>query len=238
MQHDNDASYPNMGRRLIEGFTSFKMPGTKDILSKAIALDGDNTTRVRAITRLVQNQSHLRLVGAHEGVENILDIRQLPEIFEKLLDFIKAHDHVHYETLVRQVDPGFEEEHPEVPTITERTIPLYNLSVSAGFGNPMDTYESSEPYTTTNQIADFAVKISGDSMEPQYSSGDIVLVKAQKTLENAQIGIVEVDGEVFCKKVITTGKTPLLISLNKDYPPHEVAESAHFNPMGIVISKE
>ena len=231
--------YPNMGRRLIEGFTSFKLPGTKDILSKAIELDGNgNTARVRAITRLVQNQSHLRLVGAHEGVENILDIRQLPEIFQNLLDFIKAHDPIHYETLVKQVDPEGFEDHPELPIIMERTIPLFDLPVSAGFGNRMDTYEPSEPYTTTNPIADFALKISGDSMEPQYTSGDIVLIKKQDTLENAQIGIVAIDDEVFCKKIITTGDFPLLVSLNRNYPPRKVAEGERFEVFGIVIDKE
>lgn len=230
--------YPNMGRRLIEGFTSFKLPGTKDILSKAIELDGNgNTARVRAITRLVQNKSHLRLVGAHEEAENILDIRQLPEIFQNLLDFIKAHDPIHYETLVKQVDPESLEWKPEVPPVIERTIPLFDLPVSAGFGNRMDTYEPSEPYITTNPIADFALKISGDSMEPQYTSGDIVLIKKQNTLENAQIGIVAIDDEVFCKKIITTEDAPLLVSLNKKYPPRKVTESERFEVFGIVIDK-
>ena len=230
--------YPNMGRRLIEGFTSFKLPGTKDILSKAIELDGDgNTARVRAITRLVQNQSHLRLVGVHDGAENILDIQQLPHIFQNLLDFIKAHDPIHYETLVKQVDPEKLEENSELFNSTERTIPLFDLPVSAGFGNRIDNYEPSEPYITTNPTADFALKISGDSMEPQYSSGDIVLIKKQSTLENAQIGIVAIDGEVFCKKVITTGDTPLIVSLNRNYPPRTIAKEERFEVLGVVIGK-
>ncbi len=102
--------YPNMGRRLLEGFVSFKLPEKytqqRDILTKAIEIDGDgNAARVRAITRLVQNQSHLRLVGAHESAENILDIKQLPSIFQHVLDFIQEHDSVHFNTLVKQVDP-------------------------------------------------------------------------------------------------------------------------------------
>lgn len=230
--------YPNMGRRLIEGFTSFKLPGTKDILAKAIELDGDGSTaRVRAITRLVQNQSHLRLVGAHDGAENILDIQQLPDIFRNLLDFIKAHDPIHYETLVKQVDPESLEESSEPPAAAERTIPLFDLPVSAGFGNQMDSYEPSESYTTADPTADFALTISGDSMEPQYTTGDIVLIKKQSTLENAQIGIVAIDGEVFCKKVITTGDSPLIISLNKSYPPRAITAEERFEVLGVVIGK-
>lgn len=228
--------YPNMGRRLIEGFTSFKIPGKKDILEKAIELDGDgNTARVRAITRLVQNQSHLRLVGSHDSVDNIFDIQQLPEIFRHLLEFIEAHDPIHYDMLIKQVDPELGIEENVSPEVQERTIPLFDLPVSAGFGNRMDTYEPSEPYHTTNSSADFALKISGDSMEPHYCNGDIVLIKKQETLENAQIGIVSVDDEVFCKKIITTGDTPLLISLNSAYSPRCVVAGEQFAVLGIVI---
>ena len=230
--------YPNMGRRLIEGFTSFKLPGNKDILAKAIELDGDgNTARVRAITRLVQNQSHLRLVGSHDSADNIFDIQQLPEIFRQLLEFIQDHDPVHYEMLVKQVDPEIEMENTEPPETQERIIPLYDLPVSAGFGNRMDTYEPSKPYPTTNPSADFALKISGDSMEPNYCTDDIVLIKKQNSLENAQIAIVSIDDEVFCKKIITTGAAPLLVSLNNKYPPRRVVEGERFAILGIVIGK-
>lgn len=231
--------YPNMGRRLIEGFVSFKLPGNDDILAKAIELDGNgNTARVRAITRLVQNQSHLRLIASHDSAENILDIQQLPDVFTHLLDFINAHDPVHYEMLVKQVDPEVEAGETEPTEVQERTIPLFGLPVSAGFGNRMDTYEPSEPYTTINQVADFALKISGDSMEPRYHSGDVVLVKKQNTIDNAQIGIVSIDDEVFCKKIITTGQSPLLVSLNRTYPPRSVAEGETFSVLGIVIATE
>lgn len=87
-------------------------------------------------------------------------------MFTHLLDFIKVHDPVHYEMLVKQVDPEVEAGETEPTEVQERTIPLFDLPVSAGFGNRMDTYEPSEPYTTINQAADFALKISGDSMEP------------------------------------------------------------------------
>ena len=237
-------SYPNMGRRLLEGFVSFKLPEKytqqRDILTKAIQMDGDgNTARVRAITRLVQNQSHLRLIGAHDSVENILDIRQLPNIFQHLLDFIQAHDPTHFETIKRQIDPEglMDTQEPEAP-IEEREIPLYDLPVSAGFGNRMDTYEPSEPYLTTNWDADFALKIAGDSMDPLYCDGDIVLVKKRNTIENAQIGIVAIDDEVFCKKIILTEDLPLIVSLNHNYPPRKIVEGERVDILGIVIDVE
>ena len=230
--------YPNMGRRLLEAFITFKVPGSGDILAKAIELDGNNSTaRVRAITRLVQNQSHLRLIGTHDRAENILDIQQLPSILQKLLEFIDVHDHTHYTALVEQVDAEHVYETPPMPLHTERTIPLFDLVVSAGLGNRLESYESSEPFTTRHPTADFALKISGDSMEPQFSTGDIVLVKKQNTLDNAQIGIVAVDGEAFCKKVVTTNATPMLVSLNKKYAPRQILPEEQFEIFGVVIEK-
>ncbi|WP_147539362.1 AAA family ATPase [Anaerotruncus rubiinfantis] len=230
--------YPNMGRRLIEGFVSFKLPGKNDILAKAIELDNsENTSRVRAITRLVQNQSHLRFVASCESADNILDIRQLPDILRELLDFIKVHDTLHYEELVKQVDPSDKTENLELQEVQGRTIPLFYLPVSAGFGNIIDSYEPSEPFITTHPTADFALKISGDSMEPKYCEGDIILVKQQSSIDNAQIGIVTIDNEVFCKKIITTEETPLLVSLNSKYRPRSVAQEERFAVLGVVLGK-
>ena len=234
--------YPNMGRRLLEGFVSFKLPEKytqqRDILTKAIEMDGNgNTARVRAITRLVQNQSHLRLVGAHDSVENILDIRQLPDIFQHLLDFIQSHDPTHFETIKKQIDTDsllMNAQESDEPT-EAKEIPLFDLPVSAGFGNQMDNYEPSEPYLTSNWDVDFALKIAGDSMEPQYCDGDIVLVKKQNTIENAQIGIVAIEDEVFCKKIILTEDTPLIISLNNKYEPRKIVEGERVDILGIVI---
>ena len=74
-------------------------------------------------------------------------------------------------------------------------------------------------------------------MEPQFSTGDIVLVKKQNTLDNAQIGIVAVDGEAFCKKVVTTNATPMLVSLNKKYAPRQILPEEQFEIFGVVIEK-
>lgn len=232
--------YPNMGRRLLESFIAFKLPekyAERDVLTRAIEMDGaDNTARIRALTRLVQNQSHLRRVGVHDGVDNILDIKQLPNIFKHLLAFIEKHDPIHYSTLIKQVDPEVENDDSLIEEPPVRIIPLYDLPVSAGFGNRLDDYEPYENYETTSVAADFALRISGDSMEPQICHGDIVLVKKQGTIDNANIGIAVVEREVFCKKIITTGKAPLLVSLNKDkYPPRAITSDERIDILGKVI---
>jgi len=75
-------------------------------------------------------------------------------------------------------------------------------------------------------------------MEPKYCNGDIVLVKKQDTIENAQVGIVSIDDEVFCKKIILTEDAPLIVSLNRNYTPRKIIEGERVDILGIVIDVE
>lgn len=47
--------------------------------------------------------------------------------------------------------------------------------------------------------ADFGIRISGDSMEPQFVNGQIVWVHQQNNLETNEIGIFFLDGNAYCK---------------------------------------
>ena len=83
-------------------------------------------------------------------------------------------------------------------------IRVYENPVSAGLGNFLanETYE--EVNRKDNNIpadADFGVRITGNSMQPRYINGQIVWVHQQKTLEEGQIGIFELNGECYCKQL-------------------------------------
>ena len=65
-----------------------------------------------------------------------------------------------------------------------------------------------------------ALKIKGDSMEPKMSQGDVVIVRAQPTIESGEIAIVIINGDnATCKKVKKTEEGIMLISLNSAYEP-------------------
>ncbi len=63
--------------------------------------------------------------------------------------------------------------------------------------------------------ADFAIPIDGNSMEPDFSSGDIVLVKSCPNIPEGKIGIFVLDGDVFIKEY----GGDCLISHNSEYKP-------------------
>ena len=87
------------------------------------------------------------------------------------MQFIKTHDEKHYDALVSRCDPNRADGANidtcgAFPERTARIIKLFDLPVSAGFGNRL---ENDEPYTdfeTDNPDADYALTVSGDSMEP------------------------------------------------------------------------
>lgn len=92
---------------------------------------------------------------------------------------------------------------------------FYKVSAGRGFGLSGDEeWEEIEiPDTPEARKADYALTIQGDSMEPIYYNGDIVLVKKQDAVEIGQVGIFVLDGTGFIKKY----NGDRLISLNEKY---------------------
>lgn len=76
-----------------------------------------------------------------------------------------------------------------------------------------------------------ALKVKGDSMEPQIKDGDIAIIRRQETVENGEIAVVLVNGEeATIKKVKFSPDGMMLIGFNTAvYEPHfynkeEIAE--------------
>lgn len=124
--------------------------------------------------------------------------------------------------------------HGSVPL--KRRILLYELPVSAGCGVFLDDDAATEitiPDTAKSSDADFALKISGDSMEPKYRNGDHLLVRATDSIEVGEIGVFVLDGEGFVK--VYGGDR--LISLNPAYSPILLKEFTQVRCVGVVTGK-
>lgn len=67
----------------------------------------------------------------------------------------------------------------------------------------------------------FALKIKGESMEPKFSSGDVVIVKKQDDVESGEIGVVIVNGcDATVKKIVKQSNGIMLVASNNEvYPP-------------------
>ncbi len=116
-----------------------------------------------------------------------------------------------------------------------RIIQYYRCPASAGTGQvvfddaPVDRIEI--PDIQKYKRVSYAVSVNGDSMEPLYDDGDILLIEPTCELSIGEIGIFIVGSEAFVKE-LGDGE---LISLNADYNNIPLTEDSKC--MGRVVGK-
>lgn len=139
-----------------------------------------------------------------------------------------------------------QDDFPEVPSAGDRvsetkTIILFDMGVCAGIGDFMGSQDSSgEPFETTVLEADYALRISGHSMEPTLADGSIVLVKAIEEPTDGQIVVVNVDGQSMVKRYREINGQAQLVPDNDcgEYPSISLDESKDVHIQGVVLSKQ
>lgn len=112
----------------------------------------------------------------------------------------------------------------------------YNISAGAGIGSYLQDQEYTMVRVPGNVVttqADFAVGISGDSMEPDFSDGDTVLVKSMPYINVGESGIFVVNGDAYFKQ-LGDGR---LISTNKKYDDIVLSEYDTVTCLGKVLGK-
>lgn len=116
------------------------------------------------------------------------------------------------------------------------SLPRFD-KVSAGNGEVVFN-NSTESIVTVKATeaarkADYLVDVNGDSMEPEYHSGDVVLVEKKEAIDQGKVGIFILNGDAYIKQVGVNG----LVSLNKKYPEITISEDDSLWCFGEVIGK-
>ena len=131
---------------------------------------------------------------------------------------------------------SFSKTNTAVSDAHSRILPLFDLPVSAGVGVFLDS-DNAEPLeiklTKTTSQADFALRISGDSMEPTFSNGEILLVKSQESVERGELGIFIGDGKGYFKRFMGD----CLRSLNPSYEDIPLSRFNSLSCCGKVIGQ-
>ena len=127
----------------------------------------------------------------------------------------------------------FSEHEDEADTARRRYIRLYDVSVAAGTGNFLDgdSFDDFEVDETVPDDADFAVRVSGDSMTPRFVDCQIIFIKEQQWIDIGEIGIFSLNGDSYVKKL----GSGALISLNPGYEPIILRDSDSFYTFGKVV---
>lgn len=122
-----------------------------------------------------------------------------------------------------------------IPFSRPRQIPLYTQTATAGRGSFLDSTDAELADLNAPEDADFAIRISGDSMEPLIFDGQIVYIRKQQELRSGEIGIFLYNNESYCKLWENRDGTPKLISLNPAYRPMVLTPSDSFVVCGKVL---
>ena len=119
-----------------------------------------------------------------------------------------------------------------------RRLISYRKSLAAGFGDPTEFDGEGEPiwlYSSRDvDRADCVFTVNGDSMEPDYHDGDMVLVSRipdAPDLQTGEVGAFIVGNETYIKVY----DTDCLKSLNPGYPPLHFHEAESVYLIGRVL---
>lgn len=118
------------------------------------------------------------------------------------------------------------------------SIPLLG-TVKAGYNwlaeeNIVDYITVRENIPNVNEY--FALRVTGDSMLPLLSDGDLVIVHSQEDIESGQTAVILINGEeATIKKIIKTNEGIELHAMNPYYPIRKFTyEDMKNNPIKII----
>lgn len=118
--------------------------------------------------------------------------------------------------------------------VPRRILAYYGKIAAAGKSYGFDDVIAGTiecPLTDESQRADYAIGVSGDSMEPTFFDGDIVYVAKNSIPEIGDIGIFQKDNGIYIKEV---GENEL-ISHNSEYKP--IVNNGDIICLGKVVGK-
>lgn len=126
-----------------------------------------------------------------------------------------------------------------IPMFREGQIPMVEIPYydqAAGMGTGQFVEDAIPKKLNIAQMnvpdhTDYIIDVTGDSMEPDFQSGDRLFIQVTKTLEIGDIGVFSFEGEQLVKEFGGS----VLISRNRKYEPIKVNKDLHIQ--GKVLGK-
>lgn len=106
-----------------------------------------------------------------------------------------------------------------VVRITESNVTKIPLIGSVAAGQPILADESYDVFVDSPVKADYALRVTGNSMEPTYYSDDILYIRQTPDVPDGKIAIVLIDDEACVKHVYHIPNGVMLTSDNPAYQP-------------------
>lgn len=178
-----------------------------------------------------------------DEVKAMRNSRATPEEMEKLVKKYRLLDTFGQEAVDRIIDVELKrciyesnqgrgaEEIAREPRVLYLPEPLQKASAGRGALADDDSSEQIKVLHNSHTIkADYIMTVSGDSMEPEISDGERLLIREQPAVEDGELGIFLRGGERYVKRLLGGA----LVSANPAYPDIPLDEDSRC--IGKVIS--
>ena len=121
------------------------------------------------------------------------------------------------------------------------SLPLFDISVVAGFPIPLDNDEQAEDVSLTEILcphpdASYLIRVQGNSMQDaDIHHGDLIMVdKSKRNPSPKEVAMCELNGEYTIKRIEKRREKLFLVPANPDYPEMEVKDEDDFYVWGVV----
>ena len=183
----------------------------------------ENTEKINLLNkafRTLQSQGKVRTQG---------DFARLLGISQNSISAAKNGDERYLtDNLVERIQAIMEQSSPV--TDTTETVPVLPTEAMAGtlgdFALAVQDYEC-ERMVSPSQGADFAIKIQGDSMSPEYPSGAVCLIKKvneKAFIEWGKVYVLDTENGAVIKQIRRTDRENVVecVSLNPAFQPFTI----------------
>lgn len=127
-----------------------------------------------------------------------------------------------------ELDPRTEAKLPdEIVPINRLNKMRVRMIGSVAAGQPILAQEEYEGYVDSPVECDYALRVKGDSMTPQFENGDVIYIREQPDVTDGTVAVVLIDDEATLKRVYHRPNGLQLVANNPNYAPIDVICSEH-----------
>jgi SOS-response transcriptional repressor LexA len=177
--------------------------------------------------------SHTHIMEIEEGKKS--------PTFEKVMQILSAY-HADIQDFLRVT--GYLPVNVEPASIGKtRKVPVISSVMAGKWGEASDTFQpgQADEWTETEVKGQhvFALRVTGDSMAPEFNEGDIVIVSPHHRAASGDYVVVKNDNEeVTLKQLKKYGTKRVLHPLNPKYEDIELSDKKQYRIVGRIMEKK
>jgi SOS-response transcriptional repressor LexA len=170
---------------------------------------------------------------SHVHIRDIESGKSMPT-FDKVMELIRAY-HAEIDEFLRET--GYLPSLEAVSTEKLKRVPVIAWTQAGRWKEMIEG--KFEEYIETDAKGVFALKVKGDSMEPEFYEGDIVIINPYlKQEHNDFVVVTNEEGEATLKQLKKYVKTRILHPLNPKYEDIELKKEVEYRIIGVVVEKK